>query len=389
MNMHGIIVPRGIAEDSRNATGLDRIKRWIWQRRVLLTTVVLPVALLGLYLFAFASDQYESEAHFLVRSQRSSPQPSGLSQAMSVMGVGVSSSGDGVSVADYLSSHDAADSLRREDRFVDRFHRPDVDFFSRLRSANPTPEKLLKYYRKHVLVEYNTETGITTLRVRSFQPEDSYELIGKLLKLGEQRVNYLNVRSYSDSVALARHQLADAETRLSKVQSVITRYRENKGDINPLVTGQAQIGLVATLNAQLAAARAQQVSMGRLINQSSPQYQAVAARVRALEGQIAGLSSKLSGGNNAIATNLGGYEDLQVRQQFLAKRYDAAAASLDQAREQALRQQLYLVRIVEPNKPVKALYPERWRILGTVAIALLLAYSIGWLIVAGVREHAA
>jgi capsular polysaccharide transport system permease protein len=39
--------------------------------------------------------------------------------------------------------------------------------------------------------------------------------------------------------------------------------------------------------------------------------------------------------------------------------------------------------------PVKSTYPERWRILGTVVVALLLIYSIGWLIVAGVREHAA
>jgi len=44
---------------------------------------------------------------------------------------------------------------------------------------------------------------------------------------------------------------------------------------------------------------------------------------------------------------------------------------------------------VNPNMPVKALFPERWRILATVLISLLLVYSIGWLIVAGVREHAA
>ena len=66
-----------------------------------------------------------------------------------------------------------------------------------------------------------------------------------------------------------------------------------------------------------------------------------------------------------------------------------AAASLEKAREQAIQQQLYLQRVVNPNMPVKALYPERGRILGTVLVSLLLIYSIGWLIVAGVREHAA
>ena len=86
---------------------------------------------------------------------------------------------------------------------------------------------------------------------------------------------------------------------------------------------------------------------------------------------------------------MGGYEKLKLEQGFLAKRYEAAASSLAMAREQAQRQQLYIVHVVEPNVPVKSLYPERWRITLTVLIGTLLLYSIGWLIAAGVREHAA
>jgi len=75
--------------------------------------------------------------------------------------------------------------------------------------------------------------------------------------------------------------------------------------------------------------------------------------------------------------------------ELLNKRYEVAAVSVEKAREQAIQQELYLQRVVNPNMPVKALYPERLRILATVLVSLLLVYSIGWLIVAGVREHAA
>jgi len=44
--------------------------------------------------------------------------------------------------------------------------------------------------------------------------------------------------------------------------------------------------------------------------------------------------------------------------------------------------------VVDANRPVKAMFPERGRILATVMIVLFLVYSIGWLLVAGVREHA-
>jgi capsular polysaccharide transport system permease protein len=35
------------------------------------------------------------------------------------------------------------------------------------------------------------------------------------------------------------------------------------------------------------------------------------------------------------------------------------------------------------------MYPQRTKIVATAFIALLLVYGIGWLITAGVREHAA
>jgi capsular polysaccharide transport system permease protein len=36
---------------------------------------------------------------------------------------------------------------------------------------------------------------------------------------------------------------------------------------------------------------------------------------------------------------------------------------------------------------VKSLYPERGRIVITVFFSLLIAYAVGWLMLAGVREH--
>jgi capsular polysaccharide transport system permease protein len=63
--------------------------------------------------------------------------------------------------------------------------------------------------------------------------------------------------------------------------------------------------------------------------------------------------------------------------------------ALENARLQALRQQLFVVKVVRPNLPERALFPRRTMMTATVFLALLLTYSIGWLIIAGMREHAA
>jgi capsular polysaccharide transport system permease protein len=62
-------------------------------------------------------------------------------------------------------------------------------------------------------------------------------------------------------------------------------------------------------------------------------------------------------------------------------------ASLEQARNEAQRKQLYLERIVQPNKPDIAIEPQRIRSILTTFVVGLIAWGILSILVAGVREH--
>ena len=64
-----------------------------------------------------------------------------------------------------------------------------------------------------------------------------------------------------------------------------------------------------------------------------------------------------------------------------------ARTALDNSQIDARRQQLYLDRIVNPNLPTDASEPRRLRHILTIFLSLLIAYGVGWLVVAGVREH--
>ena len=70
-----------------------------------------------------------------------------------------------------------------------------------------------------------------------------------------------------------------------------------------------------------------------------------------------------------------------------AVRMAASMASLEQAHTDALRKQLYLERLVQPNLPDIAIEPRRIRnVLSTLALGLV-AFGILTLLLAGVREH--
>ena len=67
MNMHGFMTPADPQEDRELTVG-ERVRALVYARRWFFLIVVLPTVLVGLYLYLYAANQYESEAHFLVHS---------------------------------------------------------------------------------------------------------------------------------------------------------------------------------------------------------------------------------------------------------------------------------------------------------------------------------
>ncbi len=381
----------GITEKIDRPGLVAKSTAWLHEHRKWCLIVLLPTALVAAYYYLIAANQYETEAHFVVRSTEA-PQaaPSGLGQALSMVG-GASppSQADAMLVGDYLTSHDAVAALQSRMDLTKMFGRSVADPFSGLWRANPAPESLLSYYNGKIDVKINSDDGIATLKVRAFRPADSLAIINQLLELSEERVNAMNQRNYASSVAMARRQVDEAEQSVASIQSQITSFRRSQGDFNPQTTGQARVAMVAQLQSRLASARAQEAAMAGALNANSPQLVALRQQVAALSIQVASENAKLAQGPGNVATGLGTYEGLQLRQEFASKQYDIAAASLQKARDDASKQQLFVLRLVNPNLPVKSLYPKRIRIVLTVFLSLLLAYGIGWLIAAGVREHSA
>jgi len=367
--------------------------RGLWQKYKWFSIVVIvPVLIAAVYLYAMASDQYVSEAHYLVRSGSSSSSSAPPSTGIGgMLGGGSSASmpavGESMSVSDYLMSHDVVRALQKSLNIVALFRRPEADALSRLSVDDPTPELLQKYYLKQVDVEYDIDTGITTLKARAFRPGDAYAIARQLLQFGERRVNEMNARAYTDAVSLSKRQLDESETALKAGGVNVTSFRQSERDADPITSTSAQISLVSGLRLQLSAARAQMQTTIQLIGASNPQTDALRQQVRSLEQQLASQSSRLAGGGGAIAADLGNYEGLQMQQQFLQQRYTSASTAYDSARQNAVRQQLYVVRVVEANMPVKSTYPQRGLALISLFAALTIIYAIGWLIMAGVREH--
>ncbi len=376
------------AESARKGSG--RLPQWLRRYWSLVAFVLVPTLLAALYLVVIASNQYESEAVFVVRgTQSDGPRGGSLTELLGIAGGGSPAQAENRSIGQYLLSHDALKALKAQKiDLVAVFRRAEADPISRLWYADPTAETLLEYYQDHIFLTYDPDDGMTRLRVRAFRRDDALAIASALLKLGENRINTFNKRALDTVMSASNRDVATAENDLAAIQRRLTRFREGRRDIDPRANAAGTQELVGTLEGQLAQARAQSVAMAGVLSPGSPQLAAINARIRGLQSQLGAQSGRLTGATASIAPRLADYEELLLRQSFAAKRYDAARTAQQVARNQAIRQQLFVVAVVEPNLPEKSLYPRRFATIASIFAGLLVAWGIGWLLLAGIREHA-
>jgi len=106
-----------------------------------------------------------------------------------------------------------------------------------------------------------------------------------------------------------------------------------------------------------------------------------------LLNEIAKQTSGVSGGQRSLSTKSPEYDQLQFNYDIAGKQLAASLATLELAKNDSQRKQLYVERIVQPNKPDKAMEPRRMRnVFATFALGSILWFVLSMLI-AGVREH--
>jgi capsular polysaccharide transport system permease protein len=355
---------------------------WLW------AIVGLPTLAAGVYYFAIASDLYLSEAKFIVRSPKQ-VQTSTLGALLQTTGLGRAAD-DTAAVQDFIMSRDAVRKLEQHDGLRTILGRPEGDVVARFPGIlrRTDFEALFRRYDYFVSVETDTSTGVTLLRVKAFRPEDAQRIADALLMYSEQLVNELNERSRRDAVETAQREVDRAQERIARIQSELTAYRVQQKMLDPKATSAGVLELIGQMNATLATAR---TNLAELLKDSpnSPQIPLIKTRIASLEQLIAEERTKLSGENNSVVAALTEYERLMLERELAEKALASAFTSLEAARIEAQRQQLYLEPIAQPNLPDYPLYPKRIASFGMVLVSCLVAYGIVWLLVVSAREHAA
>ena len=362
-------------------------KRLLGFNRLFLLTVFLPTLFSIIYFGFIASDIYISESRFVIRSPQKQ-QVTGIGAFLQNAGFSKSQD-DTYTVHDFISSRDALQQLNVQFALTTLYTDPKIDRFSRFGGFDPDSsfEALHRYYQKHIIeVSNDSSSSITTLRTKAFSAADARKMNTSLLEMSEKLVNQLNERGRQDMIRFAQSEVAAAEAKARAAALALSAYRDKKGVFDPEKQSALQLQQISKLQDELIATKTQ-LAQVRSVTKNNPQLAVLQKRADVLQAEIATETAKVVGGDRSLSGHAAEYERLALERGFADKQLAAALASLEQARNEAQRKQLYLERIVQPSLPDYPVEPRRFRaILATFAVGMI-CWGILTMLIAGVREH--
>jgi capsular polysaccharide transport system permease protein len=350
--------------------------------------VLVPTFLAVVYYALIASDVYISESRFLVRSPQRPTQTGILGQLLQNTGF-TSSQDDAYAVRDFILSRDALKELDDKLHLRQAFSEARIDPFNRFPglSFDHSFEEFYRYYGRHVAVDYDSASSITTLTVRAYSAQDAYHINGMLMDMSEQLVNTLNDRSRHDLVGYAEDEVKLASDKAKEASIALLNYRSSRSVFEPDRQAALQLQGVAKIQDELISTEAELAQL-KSLSPDNPQIAALTSRAATLRAAILSEASKVTSARDSLSARAPDFERLALESEFADKQLGVAFSSLESARAEARQKQLYLERLVQPGLPDKAMEPRRLRSMLTVFVIALIAWGVATLLIAAVKEHA-
>lgn len=346
--------------------------------------VILPFLVSTLYYAFIASDQFVAEARFAVRSlAEENSNDNAQTGALNMR----SATQDAYVVTSFIHSAELLKRLGARMDYRSMFARGEIDAASSF-GKDGSKEDFLDYWKKQVTSYIDGPSGIVTLKVRTFSPQDSVQLASAIVEESEALINEMSARARNDVLGSVRGEVEKAGKTYGNALADLNKFQHESGILSPETQAQETGKLVAGLLAEKLEIETREFVARQSSAAESPAYQQLSLARESLDGQIERLRGELTGSaEQNLAKALLRYSELETDRMVAEKLYEVARRAYESALAESLRKALYVVVFVRPTLPEESVFPLR--IFSPLATLLGLAvvwstFALGW---ASVQDH--
>ncbi len=349
--------------------------------------VLVPALLATLYLVFLARDQFVSNMSFSVRAEE-------FQSSLDLLGGITNLSGSGGKDIDILSefimSQEMVEIAAREVNLRAAFSDPwPMDFVFAMQPDVPVEDVVDHWERR---VNLSVVNGLIRIKVYSYDPEISREINQVIFDASDKLVNALSDEARRDATGYSRQELAEAEQRLSASRQAVLEFRMRTQIVDPGSAAQSQLGMLNTLNGQLAEELIKLDLLNMQAQSNDPRVEESKRRIQAIQNRIDDEQSRFGAGGEGpggedYSTLFAEYERLAAERQFAEEAYRMATVSNKSAEAEAQRKSRYIVAHVPPTLAETSIYPDRPELSLLSLLIAALVWSMGVLIYYSIRDR--
>lgn len=352
-----------------------------------LLLVIAPIAASIWYLYWVAADQYASRVGFSVRSEDVAS-PTELLGGITSLSSGGSKDTD--VLYEFIQSQQLVSQINDKINLKALYSKPENDPVFAF-DPDGSIEDLLSYWERMVKVYYDAGTGLIEIRANAFAADDAQLIAQEIFTSSSDLINELSAIARNDATRYAQEELDKAQDQLRTARQAMTRFRNETQIVDPTADVQGQMGLLTTLQTQLAEALIEFDLLSEVTRQSDPRIEQTERKIDVIRKRIDEERRKFGIGDaensDAFSNLLGQFEALAVDREFAEQSYLAARAAYDTALAEARRQSRYLAAYVKPTLAETPEFPKRELLVAIIAMFAFMGWAILTLIAYSIKDR--
>ena len=375
------------------AVGLrPRPMQQIIGRAILASTfllLVVPNVASICYFTLIASDQYQSETRFTVRS--STPALGG-NQLTKVTGLPAAQIvQDTLIVTNFIKSKDMVVALQGKVDFQKIYGNQSIDRIARLKQ-DASSEKLLDYWERMVSVKIDANSGIVTVWVKAFSAADAQKVLQEVVAASEGVVNDVNNRIWRDVIATAQTNLDNAKNQLQGARDRLLTARNQTGVLSVEGSSTVITNLISSVQKQRIDLQQRYDALLGSVSPNAPQMRVLKREIDSQQTQLDQLNSQIAGQNKSeqnLADVSVDMSQRELEQSLAEQQFATSMKTLEQVQFVSKQQLLYLDTFLAPDLPDEAEYPQRLLWIGAIFAGTLLIWGVAFAVLTNLRSRLA
>ncbi|MDE4910056.1 capsule biosynthesis protein [Methylobacterium sp. 092160098-2] len=331
---------------------------------------ILPALAGAVYYGLIASNRYVTEARFAIRpalgsSDKTSSETGGTDSGTSNQMVAQ----DTQITREFILSRPMLEILEGQLPLRQWFSSDSIDYFSRFDPEKPI-EKFVRYWKRRVGVEVESGSGIMSVTVEAFDPDESLSIAKAVMKEAERKVNALSVKSRDDAVAESARELRLAEERMTKIRLAMRDLRNREGVLDAQKTNDINIKMIAELRSSRINLAVQLAIGQRDLGPDSRRIMDLKQQIKDIDDNIARIERQSASQDpdqkRLLSDALTRFEILENDRKNAEKYYQQVLTAYERARIISARQIEFFSPIVEPVKAESSTEPRRLLMIGLI-----------------------